>query len=249
MGYEGDMLTDDFNSEAAKTAKEAFDYGMREEGAAEIGLIETANDQHAGIDGKKDAERKKKEEQRLYHDVLHILDDYRRKLLDDIDRIQEEINELIRLRDLVMERKEALEEFLDERNRTGEFNLGDDGYPTNEKAKDAIKAWEKRTGQTWDANKPDAAELLAAIIDDHDQQIEDFGIRIKDKYEKELDPALKDLEDVNEAIRTKSISEEKILYVQERLNLQASLAQEPEASQSEAIQSITTESVDFDIGF
>lgn len=245
------MLTEDFNSEATKTAKEAFDYGMREEGAAEIGLIETANDQHAGINGKKDAERKKKEEQRLYHDVLHLLDDYRRKLLDDIDRIQEEINELIRLRDLVMERKEALEEFLADYKERTEFDVGEDGYPTNEKARDAIKAWEKRTGETWDASSPNADEMLLVVIDEHDRQIEDFGIRIKDKYEKELDPALKDLENVDEAIRTKSISEAEIEYMERRLenkNLDdqniSKADTQPDPTLSEG-----AEAIDFDMGF
>ncbi|MFY0696709.1 MAG: hypothetical protein JXR11_02535 [Balneola sp.] len=243
------MLTDDFNSEATKTAKEAFDYGMREEGAAEIGLIETANDQHAGIDGKKDAERKKKEDQRLFHDVLHLLDDYRRKLLDDIDRIQEEINELIRLRDLVMERKEALEEFLDERNRTGEFNLGDDGYPTNEKAKDAIKAWEQRTGQTWDAQAQDAHIMIRLIIDEHNQEIEDFGNRIKDKFEKELDPALKDLEEIDEALESGVVTQVDVDRIKRRLEAEKNSIEELNSTEQNVLKEEPTDAIDFDMGF
>lgn len=243
------MLTEDFNSEAAKTTKEAFDYGMREEGAAEIGLIETANDQHAGIEGKKEAERKKKEDQRLYHDVLHLLDDYRRKLLDDIDRTQQEINELIRLRDLVMERKEALEEFLDERNRTGEFNLGDGGYPTNEKAKDAIKAWEKRTGQTWDAQAQDAHIMIRLIIDEHNQEIEDFGNRIKDKFEKELDPALKDLEEIDEALESGVVTQVDVDRIKRRLEAEKNSIEELKSTEQNVLKEEPTDAIDFDMGF
>lgn len=111
----------------------------------------------------KDKERKKSE-------IMKLIEDARRALLKDLAKYQADLEKHLGERDEVIDKRKAVESFLEDYRENGEFDVGEDGYPTDEKAKEAIKEWEKKTGKKWDANDPDAAEILMVIIEDYKDQ-------------------------------------------------------------------------------
>lgn len=240
------MLTKDFNTEAQKLAKVDFDYGMRPEGGEAIGRIDTTNYQYPDRDykGEKNGNKKKFFE---HYELMQMLEDSRRRLLETIDRIQEEIDELVELRDQAMKYKTALEEFLKGREASGHYEVGADGYPIVNTAREAIKAWEKETGISWDVHAPDSFEMLDVIISDYNEAAEQLGLDIQHKIDTELDPALENLEIANKALEDRDINQSDLDKINRHIKSQTSSLEKD--SEPDEKPPTPRQAIDLDLGF
>ncbi len=240
------MLTKDFNTEAQKLAKEDFDYAMRPEGGKAIGRIETTNDQYPDQDYKGEKNEKKKKIFEHY-ELMQMLEDSRRAMLETVERIQEEINELVELRDQAMRYKTALEEFLEGREASREYEVGTDGYPIDQAARDAIKAWEKKTGNIWNADSPDSFAMLDVIVSDYNETAEQLGRDIQHKIDTELDPALESLEIANKALERKDINQADLEKINRLIKSQTSSLEQ--ATETGSKSPTPQQAIDLDLGF
>lgn len=120
--------------------------------AANAGL-QNLNNAPDEVRGNTQQEKDKKD--REFRNLLDRLKEHRlwlmgmmNQLQDDIDALTLKIEECGRVIDV-------LEDF-----KNGKIALGDDGYPDNERARKAIKEWERKNGKKWE---PGTEEGMAAI--------------------------------------------------------------------------------------
>ncbi len=172
------MLKAYFNEKALHQLQTDHNYSMRGDIEENIGRIPTNTKQ---VHNSHDFLSKKEKARRYLDYVLQLLEDARKALIADIAQMQIELEKFISDRDEIIDRKNAISKVLDDLRDDGSIEVGEDGYPMDEKAKAAIKAWEQKTGRRFDANSPEAVDMLHYIILDLQQQESDLDRKIEDK--------------------------------------------------------------------
>ncbi|MDO5970293.1 hypothetical protein Q4Q35_10795 [Flavivirga aquimarina] len=194
------MLKAYFNEKAFHQKQTDHNYSLRGDIEESIGRIPTTSLQthnsHYAIN--------KKEKDRRYLDrVLHLLQEARRAILADIAQMQIELEQLIKDRDEIIDKRNAISKVLDDLREDGRIEVGKDGYPINEKARAAIKEWEQKTGKKFDAGSLEASEMLHYIILDLSEQESKLDRDIENKN-KEIQKANEILEDLDAGIEARN---------------------------------------------
>ena len=183
------MLKAYFNEKALHQLLTDHNYSMRGDIEENIGRIPTNAKQ---VHNSHDFLSKKEKARRYLDHVLQLLEDARKALIADIAQMQIELEKFISDRDEIIDRKNAISKVLDDLRDNGNIEIGEDGYPIDEKAKAAIKAWEQKTGRRFDANSHEAVDMLHYIILDLQQQESDLDTKIEDK--------INDIQEANELL-------------------------------------------------
>ncbi len=172
------MLKAYFNEKAVHQLQTDHNYSIRGDIEESIGRIPTnAKQKHNSYY----LVSKKEKERRYLDHVLQLLEDARKTIIADIAQMQIELEKFISGRDEVIDRKNAISKVLDDLREERQIEVGEDGYPKDEKAKSAIKKWEQKTGKKIDINSPEAAETLRYILLDLQHQESELDQKIEKK--------------------------------------------------------------------
>ena len=166
LDFEHHIFT--LSEKAKEFALKDVEYARREE--LTPGRIATANTPH-GVGTGKDL-RKTKEKQDKDREFRHLLREVQHELQRTLDALYEKCKGLsddlqaleIQLQD-INKKLEALENYANYVAETGYLALGEDGYPEDQKVRDAIKAWEQKTEQRFDPYADNAYDTLVLIIE------------------------------------------------------------------------------------
>jgi len=153
----------DFHNEHLKQTD--LNYAKIEGGAEKIGRIETGQDQHRESFN---ADEKKKKKETLQY-LLGRFEEHRKWLIEQMEMLQDIIDDLTHKSEEYQRNIEALENFLEKFEQNGAYDLGEDGYPKNNRVRELVKAFEDRTGQKWDASSEQADEILTRILEERKQ--------------------------------------------------------------------------------
>lgn len=172
------MLKAYFNEKALHQLQTDHNYSLRGDIEESVGRIPTnAKQEHNAY-----SSLAKKEKTRRYLDhVLQLLEDARKAIIADIAQMQIELEIFIRDRDEVIDGKNTISKILNDLRDNDKLEVGEDGYPIDEKAKTAIKQWEQKTGEKFDANSPKAVEILRYILLDLQHQESNLDQKIEEK--------------------------------------------------------------------
>ncbi len=186
----------DFTSKSIKQQQETdLNLSHVEGGLENAGRIETALSIALDNDGE---QRKEKEKQKRL-DILIQLEQLRIALMERITELQEEIDQLLELRDRVSQRLEALQQCLNDGRKNGRFEISD---PLVAKA---IREWEQAHGRSWNPEAEDAPEILLSIMKDHQNQYDDLSVQLFSKKQ-EQERLIQELNELDEKLAQEEIS-------------------------------------------
>lgn len=165
----------------------------KEGGSEAVARIKTGQD-HNPITSQEQKDKKDRE----FNSLLERLKEHRLWLLGMMDAIQDKIDGLTQKIEDCSRVIEALQDFKD-----GKIALGEDGYPANDKAREAIKDWERKNGKKWEPGTEEGVAALDAIILSEDHKRADY-IEGREHEQKEWDKLHDKWEATDEIIREAS---------------------------------------------
>lgn len=116
--------------------------------------------------GKEDLPENRKKKADALHTMFLRMQEHQRWLLKQMDGLQEQIDALTKEIEEYSRNIEVLDDTLKTYKLSGDYDLGGDGYPENDRVRELIQDYEARTGQKWDAHAARSIEILRAIIVD-----------------------------------------------------------------------------------
>lgn len=191
--FQKGTLSDTFSAMSAKLKVEtnrdlemSHQEGLLEEvGRIEIGQSKTKD--------KTQTEARKKKQQELI--TLIQLEQIRLQLLEQIERLQEEINELLAKRDETAQDIEALDSYLLDYRKTGQFAVDATGKPTNPLVKKVVEEWELDTGRKFDPYSDETDNVIRELLRDKQAAYDAYSDIITNKNN-ELESLIEDLDTV-----------------------------------------------------
>lgn len=140
--------------QAEKLNELDLNQAKKEGGSEAVARIKTGQDQNPVVD-----QQEKDKKDREFNNLLERLKEHRLWLLGMMDAIQDKIDGLTQKIEVCGRVIEALQDFKD-----GKIALGEDGYPANDKTREAIKDWERKNGKKWEPSTVEGMAALDAII-------------------------------------------------------------------------------------
>lgn len=214
-----------------------LDFAMRGEVApGRIG--KSSNGAHAGHH--ENSEKSSAQKDDLAR-LIAQLNDLQIQLCNQADYFHKLINQLMEDRAVALSSLDALNVFLYDFRKDGDFEMGPGGYPVDEKVRGLIIAYEQKSGKTFDPYDPDTInEFLRAMIKDQENVIEGFDSQISET-QYELDRTMNALNTVSEnldaiaggTIYSVAEMEESILELKSTIHADSSPEQEPSRHQAE----------------
>ncbi len=194
-------LSDDFNLASLKLEKEAdrlktldLNYSMLEDGAESIGRIPVNQ-----VSSHSNSYSKDKKKDDVLTQLLIRLQNTRLFLLNQMQELQDVIDQLVDDRDEVIKMRDGLNEFLDQWENTGYFDLDENNRPNNAMVLKAIKKWEVENNRVFDFDDPNAHLILEKMTDD--LSIEELLFDEKISFSiKELDGKIEKINQLDGAI-------------------------------------------------